>query len=120
MSVKARAVEKRPPLSRSLEEEPLEKRRLVLLTGDGQPLFLVIALDKVEQNGVRLPNDEVAVSVIDNGGDASVGVVLRVLRCFVLVFVEVKEFALVSQPELLEDKSDFPVTITRQRTVSAA
>lgn len=55
-----------------------------------------------------MPKNEIAVLVIDNSRNASVGVVLDVLWRLLLVFIEVEVDGVVGQPELLEDDSDLP------------
>jgi len=61
-----------------------------------------------ERHGGDLPNDEVVVMVVDNGGDATVRVDLQVVwsLMFCLAKVEVDRF--VRQPEFLEDDGGFP------------
>jgi len=55
-----------------------------------------------------LPNDGVVVMVVDDGGDATVGVDLQVIRSLVLTLGEVEVDRFVCQPEFFEDDGDFP------------
>jgi hypothetical protein len=55
-----------------------------------------------------LPNDDVVVMVVDDGGDATVGVDLQVIWSLVLGLAEVEVDRLVCQPEFFEDDGGFP------------
>ena len=55
-----------------------------------------------------LPNDEVIVFVVDNGGDAAVGVDLQEVWGFLLSLMEVEVHRFVRQPKFFENDGDFP------------
>lgn len=55
-----------------------------------------------------VPEDEVAILVVDERGDASVRVVLRVLWGLVLALAKVEVNRVVGQAELLEHDGDLP------------
>ena len=55
-----------------------------------------------------VPENEVAVLVIDDRRNATIGVVLDVLWRLLLVFIEVEVDGVVGQPELFEDDGDLP------------
>jgi hypothetical protein len=55
-----------------------------------------------------LPNDEIVVAVVDDGGDATVRVDLQVLWRLVLFFAEVEVHRFVRQPQFFKDDGDFP------------
>jgi hypothetical protein len=55
-----------------------------------------------------LPNGEVVVSVVNDGGDAAVGVDLQILWTLVLLLAEIEVHGLVRQPEFFKDDGDFP------------
>jgi hypothetical protein len=59
-------------------------------------------------HGEDLPNDDVVVMVVDDGGDATVGVDLQVIWSLVLGLAEVEVDRLVCQPEFFEDDGGFP------------
>ena len=61
-------------MSRGLEEQPLDERVLLLLIGDRKPPLGVVLVREVEKNGVGLPEDEVPVVVVNQGGDTTVRV----------------------------------------------
>ena len=96
------------PLPRRLEEEPLDERVPLPLVGDGQPLLRVVLVDEVEEDRAGLPDDEVAVLVVDEGGDAAVRVQLRVRGRRLLVLGKVEVDGLVGEPELVEQERDLP------------
>ena len=96
------------PLPRRLEEEPLDERVPLLLVGNRQPLLRVVLFDKIEKNSIRLPDDEVSVLMIDEGGDATVRVELGVFGGLVLVLAEVEVDRLIGEPEFLEYSHDLP------------
>ena len=92
----------------------------------------VVLLDEVRQDRAGLPGDgsdehglrrrcgimdvpkhEVVVLVVDDRGDTSVRVVLRVLGGLVLTLAEVEVDGVVGQTELLEDGGDLPAKATR-------
>ena len=56
-----------------------------------------------------VPKNKVTVLVVDNCGDTTVGIELRVFRTFLLLFLEVKVDRLVGQAKLLQDDSNFPM-----------
>lgn len=91
-----------------LEEQPLDKRGLLLIVSDREPLFGVVLVDQVEQDRVTLPDCVVAVVVVDQRGDAAIGVVLRVRGSLMLSFREVEKDGLVGKAEFLQDEGNFP------------
>ena len=112
------------PLTGDLEGEPLEFNVLVL-AGAGEFVVLVVLVDQVLQDreslpgfqsttgrgdnhSEHLPNGEVVVLVIDNGGDATVGVDLQVVWGLVLSLAEIEVDRFVRQPEFFENDGDFP------------
>lgn len=46
----------------------------------------------------HLPNDEIVVVVINNGGDAAVGVDLQIFRSFLFFFAKIEVHRFVRQP----------------------
>ena len=62
----------------------------------------------VDGHGEDLPDDEVVVMVVDDGGDATVGVDLQVIWGLLLALVEVEVDRFVCQPEFFEDNGNFP------------
>ena len=62
----------------------------------------------VDGHGEDLPDDEVVVMVVNDGGDATVGVDLQVIWGLLLALVEVEVDRFVCQPEFFEDDGDFP------------
>ena len=65
-----------------------------------------------------LPNGEIVVVVVNDGGDTAVGVDLQKIWPLLLLFAEIEVDRLVRQPEFLEDDGDLPVNkIACQRVV---
>ena len=115
-------------LSGSLEEEPLGlqhpifellKRDLVLgvvlleEVGDhrvGLPVYprLTSTALRTARNCENKPDDEVGVLVVDQRGDAAVGIILGILLCLLHVGCEVVVDVAVVDAELLENDSDLP------------
>lgn len=112
------------PLAGDLEGEPLELGILVQ-AGAGQLVFLVVLVDQVLQDRESLPtfplvvdarrvdsehqpNSEVVVMVVDDGGNATVGVDLQVFWTLLLFLTEIEIHRLVRQPELFKNDGDFP------------
>ena len=62
----------------------------------------------VDGHGEDLPDDEVVVMVVNDGGDATVGVDLQVIWGLLLALVEVEVDRFVCQSEFFEDNGDFP------------
>ena len=62
----------------------------------------------VDRHEEDLPNDEVVVMVVDDGGDAAVGVDLQVIWSLVFALAEIEVDRFVRQPELFENDGDFP------------
>lgn len=58
-------------LSRSLEEQPLVEEGALLEVLDEELALLVVGLGEVEEDGLGLGEGEVAVGVVDDGGDAT-------------------------------------------------
>ena len=56
----------------------------------------------------RLPNSEVVVVVVDDGGNATVRVYLHILRTLLFPLAEVEVHRLVRQPKFLKNNGDFP------------
>ena len=54
------------------------------------------------------PHHKIVVEVVDQGGDAAVGVVLRKRGIFVLCFLRVEEDRLEGQAEFTQDHLHFP------------
>ena len=59
-------------------------------------------------DGGDLPNDEVVVMVVDDGGDAAVGIELQVIWSLLLTRLEVEVDRFICQPEFFENDGDFP------------
>ena len=55
-----------------------------------------------------LPNNEVVVMVVDDGGDAAIGVNLQEVWGLVLSLAEIEVDVLVRQPKLFENDGNFP------------
>ena len=109
-----------------LEGHPLELQELVLFTGCGDPVFRVVLGDEVRQDGTRVPaqkyedcsstrascmsvpEGEVIVVVVNDGGDTAVGIDRRVAGALVLTRPEIEVLRLVCETELLEDYGDLP------------
>jgi hypothetical protein len=58
------------------------------------------------QEGV--PNNEVVVVVVDNGGDAAIGVEFHEIRTLLLALFEVEIDGFIRQPKFFENDGDFP------------
>ena len=103
-------------MSRGLEEQPLDEGELVVAAvGKCKLLLRIVLVNEVEHDRVGLPDDKVAILVVDKGRDAAVRVVLGVRGLLVLGGVEVEVDGLVGEPELFEDDSDFPgASVSRQ------
>lgn len=56
----------------------------------------------------NVPKREITVVVVDDGWNATVRVVLRVLRRFLFAFLKVEVYGLVGEPKLLEYDCDLP------------
>lgn len=56
-----------------------------------------------------LPNDEIIVVVVNDGGDPAIGVDLQVFRSLVLLLEEIKVHRLARQPKFFKNHDDFPV-----------
>lgn len=56
------------------------------------------------------PQHEIAVSVVDNGGDTTIRVIFNELGGLLLVLGEVEIDRLIRQAQLLQNKSNLPVT----------
>ena len=56
----------------------------------------------------RLPNNEVVVVVVNDGGNAAVRVYLQELRALLFFLAEVEVHRLVRQPELFKNNGNFP------------
>jgi len=56
----------------------------------------------------HLPNDEVVVMMVDDGGDATIWVDLQELWSLLLLLAEVEVHGFIGQPKLFENDSDFP------------
>ena len=95
-------------MSRRLEEKPLDEGVSLLLVRDSEPLLGVVLVDEVKENGIGLPDDEVAVLVVDESGDAAVRVQLRVRGRRLLVLGKVEVDGLVGEPELVEQERGLP------------
>ena len=102
------------PLSRRLEEEPLDERIPLLLVGDGQPLLRVVFVSEIEKDGIGLPHGEVAVLVVDQSGDTAVRVQLGMLGGLLLILAKIEIDGLVGKPKFLEEERDFPVSGARK------
>ena len=98
-----------------MEEEPLDERILILLVHNPHLPLGVVSVDDVQEDRTRLPDDEVAVLVVDEGGDAAVRVQLRVRGRRLLVLGEVEVDGLVGEPELVEQERDLPDGEGRRR-----
>jgi len=113
-------------LARDLEGEPLELGVLVQ-AGARQFVVRVVLVDQVLQDREslpafrsamsarrvdkeHLPNGEVVVMVVDDGGDAAVGVNLQVFRSLLLFLAEIEVHGLIRQPEFFKNDGDFPVS----------
>ena len=59
-------------------------------------------------HGEDLPDDGVIVMMVNDGGDATVGVDLQVIWSLMLALVEVEVDRFVCQPEFFEDDGDLP------------
>ena len=111
-------------MTRDLESEPLQLGVFVH-AGAGQLVILVVLVNQVLHDRESLPalrsatrtgradseyppNGEITVMVIDEGGDATVGVDLQVFWPFMFLLAEIKVHRLVLQPEFFENDSDFP------------
>ena len=99
------------PLARRLEEDPLHHLVPVALVGERQLVLLVVLVGDVQQDGAALKEDKVIVGVLDEGGIASVRVVLCVLALLVLALLEVEVDGFVGEAELLQREFDLPVEI---------
>ena len=78
-------------MSRGLEEQPLDEGELVVAAvGECKLLLRIVLVNEVEHDRVGLPDDKVAILVVDKGRDAAVRVVLRELGRLVLALVEVQ------------------------------
>ena len=111
-------------MTRGLEGEPLELGVFVY-AGAGQFVLLVVLVDQVlhdretlpvsqsamstrRADSEHLPNCEVAVMVVDDGGDATVGVDLQEFWALMFLLAEIEVHGLVLQPKFLENDGDFP------------
>ena len=97
-------------MSRGLEEQPLDERVLLLLIGNRKSLLRVVLVREVEKNGVGLPEDEVPIVMVNQGGDTAVRVVLGVFRSLLLVLAKVEVDRLVRESKLFENVDDLPVS----------
>jgi len=59
-------------------------------------------------HGEDIPSDEVVVMVVDDGGNATVGVDLQVIWSLLLALAEVEVDRFVCQPEFFENDGNFP------------
>lgn len=75
-------------------------------------MVLVVLADQVEQCRVGLPDGNILVLVVDQGGNATVWIVLGVFWLLVLTLVEVEVDGVVCETELLEDNGNFPAIWT--------
>jgi len=66
------------------------------------------AVCRGDERSEHLPNDEVVVVVVNDGGDATVGVDLQVVWTLLLFLAEVKVHRLVCQPEFFKNDGCFP------------
>ena len=55
-----------------------------------------------------LPNDEIVVVMVDDGGDAAVGIDLQVFRTLVFLLAEIEVHGFVRQPEFFKNDGGFP------------
>ena len=55
-----------------------------------------------------VPDDEVVVVMVDDGGDATVRIDLQVIWSLVFALAEVEVDRFIRQPEFFEDDGDFP------------
>ena len=117
-------VEMRLPLARNLEGEPLEFD-VLLLAGARQLMVLVVLVNQIlhnreslpgrrsefasdENHDQALPNGEIVVMVVDDGGDAAVGIDLQVFRSLVFLLAEIEVHRFVRQPKFFKNYGDFP------------
>ena len=89
-------------LARHLEVEVLLDQPVVVLRLALQPAVLVVLLDKVLDDGAGLPEGEVAVVGVDDGGDPAIGVDLDEP----LLLGVGERLVVVGNAELLEDEPD--------------
>ena len=61
-----------------------------------------------DDHGEDLPNNEVVVVVIDDGGDTTVGVELQVFWALLFFLAEIEVDSLVRQSEFFKNDSGFP------------
>ena len=73
-------------LARDLEVEPLLGEDLVLELVEAELVVYVVATEEVLDDGTGLPDGEVIVGMVDEGGHATVGVEVGVRRTLVLAW----------------------------------
>ena len=71
-----------------------------------------------DRHGEDVPDDEIVVVMIDDGGDATVWIDLQIIWTLLLAFVEVEVDRFVRQPEFFEDDGGFPEARVSFRTTT--
>ena len=95
-------------MSRRLEEKPLDEGVSLLLVRDSEPLLGVVLVDEVKENGIGLPDDEVAVLMVDDGGDPAIWVQFGMFGRHMLVLEEIQVDRFVGKSELFEEYCYLP------------
>ena len=62
-----------------------------------------------DHHNQNIPNGEIVVMVVDDGGDPTVGFDLQLLRSLVFLLVKIEVHGLVRQPKFFKNHGDFPV-----------
>ena len=111
-------------MTRNLEGKPLEFD-IFVLTSAGHLVVLIVLVNQVfdyrkslpgswsasisdSDYSTRLPNSEVVVVVVDDGGNATVRVYFHILRTLLFPLAEVEVHRLVRQPEFFKNNGNFP------------
>ena len=91
-----------------MEEKPLDEGVSLLLVRDSEPLLGVVLVDEVKENGIGLPDDEVAVLMVDDGGDPAIWVQFGMFGRHMLVLEEIQVDRFVGKSELFGEDCFLP------------
>jgi len=95
-------------LARGLEEEPLELLVLVILRAGTEFALRIILVGEIGKDGVRLPEYEVVVGVVDDCRDTTVRVEVNMWGRLLLLLAKVQVDRFIRQAELGQEVRDLP------------